>query len=195
MSTPPTSAAKASIAAPARRSITRVSQPSSLASVSGLMATAMVRAPSRAKSSALARPIPCPAAVTMAVFPARRGMAFPFEVSGRGGGVGADQACGAQIRPEGGGNRLFGQRDRLHDARGAVHAGDHRGDLRMGERELQRGGGERHAMGIAPRLDRGDPPDDLGSGGLIFVLERARPLPPTCPDDAFVWAAESEAGP
>src|SRR3546814_2432589 len=38
---------------------------------------------------------------------------------------------------------LFRSRRRLDDARGAVHAGDHRRDLRMGERELQRGGGER----------------------------------------------------
>src|SRR3546814_6523431 len=73
--------------------------------------------------------------------------------------------------------------------------GDHRGDLRMGERELQRGGGERHAMGIAQRLDRGDPPDDLGRGGLIFVMERSRPLHSMCQDAAVVGAADEEPDP
>src|SRR3546814_2356475 len=73
--------------------------------------------------------------------------------------------------------------------------GDHRGDLRMGERELQRGGGERHAMGIAQRLDRGDPPDDLGRGGLIFVMERSRPLHSMCQDAAVVGAADDEPDP
>src|SRR3546814_8840603 len=65
----------------------------------------------------------------------------------------------------------------------------------MGERELQRGGGQRHAMGIAQRLDRGDPPDDLGRGGLIFVMERSRPLHSMCQDAAVVGAADDEPDP
>src|SRR3546814_4850346 len=50
-------------------------------------------------------------------------------------------------------------------------------------------------MGIAQRLDRGDPPDDLGRGGLIFVMERSRPLHSMCQDAAVVGAADDEPDP
>ncbi len=72
-STGPWALAAAAIAAGSSTSSCRGVQPSSAASASRLISVAMTRAPSRAKASAVARPMPCAAAVTRAVFPARRG--------------------------------------------------------------------------------------------------------------------------
>jgi hypothetical protein len=71
----PTAAAVAVIAAASVASSVRTSQPHSAFSVSSsaaLMSLAITRAPSRAKASAVARPMPWPAAVRKAVLPASR---------------------------------------------------------------------------------------------------------------------------
>src|SRR6186713_2538295 len=68
----PTSSARAAIASGSRASRRRRSQFPSVDSLSKSMSLAMTRAPSRVKSSAVARPMPWAAAVTNAVFPASR---------------------------------------------------------------------------------------------------------------------------
>ena len=66
---------------PACRPSARISgsmpaSPASVASVSSLMSVAVTRAPAAAKASAAARPMPCPAAVTSAVFPSIQAVIF-----------------------------------------------------------------------------------------------------------------------
>ena len=71
-STRPAVFANAAIAAGSRTSSTWPSQPASVAKAFPSMSAANTRAPARAKASALARPMPEPAAVTIAVFPESR---------------------------------------------------------------------------------------------------------------------------
>src|SRR5688572_535749 len=71
-STSPASRAVLAIAASSVTSSTRVSIPFRSDNADALMSVAHTLAPSRAKASAAARPMPCPAAVMNAVFPARR---------------------------------------------------------------------------------------------------------------------------
>src|SRR6187549_357930 len=80
----PTSSASAAIASGSRASRRRRTQFPSVDSLSKSMSLAMTRAPSRMKSSAVARPMPWAAAVTNAVFPASRDIGFSRVASAHG---------------------------------------------------------------------------------------------------------------
>src|SRR5579871_3033243 len=71
------SANKAAIAAASVTSRARVSTPFSEPSLAGSTSVASTRAPSRANASAVARPIPWPAAVTRQALPLRRSVIRP----------------------------------------------------------------------------------------------------------------------
>ena len=73
----------------------------------------------------------------------------------------------AQVGPETGRDLHREQRQVLVELGGGSRAGDDRADHRMGERELQRGGRQRHVVRLADGGDLLHPRNDLRRGGGV----------------------------